>query len=57
MSSSQGDDDDGYLATSHFCFDNDMYADDDEAGSVVCIYTQLVCVTAFLVWFTMSGAK
>ena len=34
VSSSQGDDDDGYLATSHFCFDNDMYADDDEAEDV-----------------------
>lgn len=55
-SSSQGDNDDGYL-DSQCCLEVDRYADDDEAGSVMCIYTQLVCVTAFLVWFAVSGAK
>jgi hypothetical protein len=45
-----------YLET-QCCLDNDRYTGDAEAGSVACIYTQLVCVTAFILWFTVSGAK
>jgi hypothetical protein len=54
--SSEGSNDDVYLET-QCCLDNDRNTGDAEAGSVACIYTQLVCVTAFILWFTVSGAK
>ncbi len=48
-SSSQGEE-------SSICYDSDTDFDleEMEVGSVACIYTQLICVTAFVIWLTAA---
>lgn len=52
-SSSLGVDD---LCDASICSDGDEEFDGMEAGSVACIYTQLVCVTVVVIWLTISAA-
>ncbi len=39
------------------CYDSDADFDleEMEVGSVACIYTQLICMTAFVIWLTASN--
>jgi hypothetical protein len=50
--SSEATDDETYFDQP--CSDDDDCSDGVEAGSVACIYTQLLCVTAFFVWMTSN---
>ena len=51
-SSSQGEESPIYYNSDDLEFD----AEEMEVGSVACIYTQLVCVTAFVIWLTASNS-
>lgn len=53
--SSQGADEHSSICSESSDGSDEFDFDGMEAGSVACIYTQLVCVTALVVWLTVSS--
>jgi hypothetical protein len=53
--SSQGVDEHSSICSESSDGSDEFDFDGMEAGSVACIYTQLVCVMALVVWLTVSG--
>ena len=56
---SSDDDSSSVGEESSICYDSDdaeFDVEEMEVGSVACIYTQLVCVTAFVIWLTASNS-